>query len=184
MRRRVCVLIVTLALATACSAPPEKERHQAEGAIAAAREAGAATYAPTELAAAEAALQKYDGAVAQRDYRQALSLAFEARDAAYQAAKRSSDEKAAARSQADTLATDAARLIEIGRTRLASPAGRAAAVGARLRPLLARAESTLQEARTSVEAQDYRDAASRLRPIVEELRAEFEPARSSAAAPR
>ena len=69
--------------------------------MAAARAADAAIYAPEGLQAAEAALQKYDEAVAQRDYRQALNLAIEARDKAYEAAKQAGDAKAAARSQAE-----------------------------------------------------------------------------------
>ena len=87
MMRRLVAPIFGAILFTACSSPPDKERHQAEGAIAAAREAGAEAYAPNELAIAETSLNKYEAAVAERDYRLALSLAVEARDTAYRAAK-------------------------------------------------------------------------------------------------
>jgi hypothetical protein len=161
--------MAALIAAVGCSAPPEKERHQAEGAIAAAREAEAATYAPVDLRTAEDALQKYDAAVAQRDYRQALSLALEARDTAYQAAKRSGDEKAAARSLAERLVDDATQLIQTGHTHLKTqPAP------ARLRAAMTAAESALQDARAAVSRQDYRGAVTSLTPVVEDLKAELD----------
>jgi hypothetical protein len=99
------------ALSVACSAPPDQERHQAEGAIAAARAAGAATYAPQTLAIAESALDGYSAAVQQRDYREALRLALEARDTAFLATRAAGDEKAAQRSRAERLMAEAAPLI-------------------------------------------------------------------------
>jgi len=86
----------------ACAAPPDKELHQAEGAIAAAKTADAERYAPDELRAAETALHNYDAAVAARDYRQALRLAMDAQVSASEAAKRAGDEKALARSHAES----------------------------------------------------------------------------------
>jgi hypothetical protein len=174
MMRRVLWPIAGLFLLAACSSPPEKERHQAEGAIAAAREAGAETYAAADLKAAETALDKYTTAVAQRDYRQALSAAVEARDTAYQAARRAADGKAAARSQAERLLADTTRLLELAHTRLASPAGRGAA-GAKLRAAAAAAEPAVQEARATVAQQDYAAVLSTLTPIEADLRAEVEP---------
>ncbi len=175
MIRRVWWPVVGLSLLAACSSPPEKERHQAEGAIAAAREAGAETYAASDLKAAEAALDKYTTAVAQRDYRQALSAAVEARDTAYQAARRAADGKAAARSQAERLLAETTRLIQTAHVRLASPAMRAT-TGAKLRSSVTAAESAVQEARTKVAQQDYAAALTTLTPIEADLRAEVEPA--------
>jgi hypothetical protein len=180
MIRRALAAAAVLVTAVACSTPPEKERHQAEGAIAAAREVGAAVYAPAELAAAEGALQKYDDAVAQRDYRQALSLAVEARDTAYQAAKKSGDEKAAARSRAEALVTEVTRLMQLARTRLtAVPRGPTVA---KLRAAMGHADPALQDARSRLERQDYRGALAVLAPRADELRAQLESA--SPPAPR
>ena len=97
-----CVLLGALVL-PGCSDPPEKERQQAEGALEAARAAGADVYAPIEFQDAQASLKKYDDAVAQRDYRLALNDALEARDRAYEAVKQAGDKKAELRSQTDRL---------------------------------------------------------------------------------
>ncbi len=172
--RSVAVALV-LATTLACFGPPERERHQAEGAIAAARAAGAATYAPEELKSAEAALEKYDAAVAQRDYRQALRLAVEARDTADQATRRAGDEKAATQKRAEQLLADLTQLVDAGRTRLAGARG-AATSAARLRSSIATADTALQEARASLEQQDYRGVIETLTPLVESLRAQVQPA--------
>ena len=55
---------------------------QAQGAIDAARAAGADQYAREEFTAAEDALKRSHEAVAQRDYRQALNTALDARERA------------------------------------------------------------------------------------------------------
>src|SRR6476646_8902770 len=64
--------LLAIASLVACGEPPDKEMHQAQGAIDAARAAGAETYAPAELKAAVDALTRAQDAVAQRDYRLAL----------------------------------------------------------------------------------------------------------------
>ena len=106
MRARLS-LSLTIVLITgaglACSAPPEKERLQAASAIADARRAGAARYAPTQLAAAEALMQKYETAVAARDYRLALSSALEANETAASAGKQAATEKARASAAAQAI---------------------------------------------------------------------------------
>ena len=86
MRRRLLSAIAFAIAGLACSGPPAKEHQEAESALAAARAAQAAVYAPAELKLADSALADYDAAVAQRDYRQALRLAIEARDGAFVAA--------------------------------------------------------------------------------------------------
>jgi len=155
-----------------CSTPPDKERHQAEGAIAAAREAGAAEYASADLVSAQTALDKYEAAVAQRDYRLALSLAVEARDTAYHAAKRAADNKAAARSNADLLRADLTRLLPVARARLAATASRGA-LTAKLRAAVTDAENALQESRAAMEQQSYQAAIDRLQPVDDVLHAEM-----------
>jgi hypothetical protein len=171
MRRRVIAAVVVALAALACSAPPDKERHQAEGAISAARAADAALYAPDDLAAAERALSQYDAAVAQHDYRLALRLAVDARDDAFQAARKASDAKAAARSRAEALLGELERLQRAGTTRLRTGSGRLGGPAIdRLRGEVSQASTTLQEARSDVAAQKYMDAVSRLAPATERLR--------------
>jgi hypothetical protein len=160
MSLRLAAGVLLAAAVLACSAPPEKERHRAEGALAAARAAGAAFYAPDELGAAERALAQYDEAVARRDYRQALNLALEARDGAYEAARRAADEKAIARASAERVILEAERLLDdlVSRT-----------TAARWQTLREAATQGLQEARSRVRDQEFRAAQERLAPLVEEL---------------
>src|SRR4030088_2953978 len=81
-------LIAVSILSTACRGdPPEKEMQQAQGAIDAARAAGADQYAREEFTAAEEALKHAREAVDQRDYRAALNAALDARERAQTAAK-------------------------------------------------------------------------------------------------
>src|SRR5215470_14405074 len=90
--RSVAVLAALAALtAAACGDPPDKEIQQAQGAIDAARAAGADVYAHDEFAAAEQALKNANDAVAQRDYRLALNHALDARDRAKTAATQAAD---------------------------------------------------------------------------------------------
>ena len=170
MMRRLAAPLVGAALFPACSSPPDKERHQAEGAIAAAREAGAEAYAANELTLAETSLNKYEAAVADRDYRLALSLAVEARDTAYRAAKHAADGKAAARSEAEQLEADVTRLVRLARAKQPSSTSRPAT---KVRTTLAEADIALQEARAAAERGDYRGASARLEPVDRDLRAEL-----------
>lgn len=173
-RRLVFALLIALCI-TACSDPPIKEHNQAEGALTAARDAGAATYAPDELKASEDALRKYDDAVAQRDYRQALNAALDARDRAYEAAKQATNAKAAARSESEKLITAIGTLTGTANSRLAGtsgpkPAGPAAD---RLRAAVRAAGPALQEARTLMDKADYRGVIDKLTPPVDALRKEL-----------
>jgi|SoiMethySBSTD1v2_1073268.scaffolds.fasta_scaffold1130497_2 hypothetical protein len=172
MNRRVYGLALALAmLATACAEPPTTERNQAEGAIAAARAGEAAIYAPDELKAAEAALAKYDAAVAQRDFRQALNLAMEARDTAYEAVKHAGDEKAAVRSQAERLVTDVDALIKQAAIKRGQSPARPPADHPAVD--LKAAAVTLQEARTALAQARFPDVVSQLAPLAEQLRKEL-----------
>jgi hypothetical protein len=177
MSRLLIAACVIALLTPACSEPPTKERHQAESALADARAAGAETYAPEELQAAEAALQKYDGAVAQRDYRQALNFAQDARDQAYASAKRAATEKAAALAHANDLIADLEALMKAANARLSgtgAPGPRLTSQAAeRLRAALRAAPGALQEARSLLDQQDYRGAVLRATPAVEAFRREL-----------
>jgi hypothetical protein len=172
--RLVSVALVLTSLAGACAEPPTKERHQADGALTAAKAADAATYAPVPLQAAEEALKHYDEAVARGDYRLALNYAIDARDRAFEAAKQASNDKAAARSQAERLATELEVLLKRAEARLAGtggprPTGQAAE---RLRGVVRSGPGLLQEARTRLGKQDYRGTIKLLTPPVETLRRE------------
>ena len=110
---------LSLALVTAgCGDPPDKEMQQAEGAIAAARAAGADIYAADELRAAEDTLKHAHEAVAARDYRLALSQALDSRERAENAARLSADQKAAARVEADRAISEAAIALALAQTKL------------------------------------------------------------------
>jgi hypothetical protein len=169
-RAWLCLVAVAAAATLACSEPPTKEFHQAEGAIAAARAADAATYAPDELKAAEAALARYDAAVADHDYRQALSLAIEARDGAYDAAKRAGNEKAAARGEAERLLGELGTLVRTAQARVAGPPRPSAATAARLRATVRSAQKVLQEARSQVDAQQFQPATTALTAEIQRAR--------------
>lgn len=179
MQRR-CVpvaLAIIVAAGSACSDPPTKERQQADAAIAAARAADAATYSPTELNAATAALSQYEAAVSQRDYRQALNLALEARDDAYDALKRTNDEKASLRAQWQQLESGTEALLKTANARLAGTNGAKPGLAAdRLRATAKTATSALQEARTHIDSQDLRGAIAALTPANDALRKLVEPA--------
>src|ERR1700736_2016696 len=95
-------LIAVSILSTACrDDPPEKEMRQAQGAIDAARAAGADRYAHDELVAATETLKRARAAVDDRDYRLALNNAIDSREHAQNAAKQAADNKAIARADAD-----------------------------------------------------------------------------------
>jgi predicted S18 family serine protease len=172
MLRRFGPLALLTCLTVGCSNPPTKEHEQAEDALRAARAADASTYAADELQAAQSALDKYDQAVQQRDYREALSDAIDARDRAFEAARQASAQRAAARTQLQTAIADVDASIRSAQTRLAATAGpRVGAVAAdRLRSAVRAATVALQEARTLFDRQQYRDGLARLQPVAEELR--------------
>ncbi|MEX2273431.1 MAG: hypothetical protein WD690_18315 [Vicinamibacterales bacterium] len=155
--RRLAVLLLPLVL-IGCGAPPEREYHQAQGAIEAARAAGAEQYAPEELAAAEGALKRYDDAVAQRDFRQALNHALDARERASAAAKKAATDKATRRGELERTIVVLATNVERGRV-AANRATRAQDEAARtLRQVIADTERALQDSRAALERDDLRQA--------------------------
>jgi hypothetical protein len=146
--------LLTVAACAACGSPPEKEYHQAVGAIEAARAAGAGTYAPEELTSAEQALTRYDAAVDQRDYRQALSHALDARERATAAAAKAASDKALFRGEAERQISALTATVARAQT-TAAGATRAQAQAARtLRQAIAATERVLQEARAALGRDD------------------------------
>jgi len=158
-RRAIRIATAGFVLSIACGSPPHKEIDQAQGAIDAARAAGAAKYAPTELAAAEGALKQADAAVTGRDYRQALSSALESREQAQNAARTAADTKARLRGNVERSIAEVKSLITSTRSRLKAPGTR---VSTRVRRAaeqrLAQAENDLQKAVTALEGEDYTGA--------------------------
>jgi len=121
MPRWLCVACVCAALGlTACESPPSKEMDQAQGAIDAARAAGADRYAKVEYAAATDALKRSQDAVAQRDYRQALNEALDSREHAQNAAREAADTKAQLRAEVERELAEIAILVAQANTRLAT----------------------------------------------------------------
>lgn len=157
MRRLGLLLLLPLAIA-GCGEPPEREFHQATGAIEAARAAGAADYAPEELAAADQALKRYHDAVAERDYRQALNHALDARERASAAAKKAAAGKADSRGEIERTIVVLATHVERGRVAV-NGATRAQDDAARnLRQVITDTERALQNSRAALERDDIKQA--------------------------
>ena len=161
--RRLAAAIGTVVFLTACSEPPQKEIDRAQGAIDAARAAGAEQYASEPFTAATTAMQQTHEAVEQRDYRLALSRAVDANERALEAARQAADGKARAHAEADAALayaqTSARQLAEQLKT------AEAAKVPPRelepARKLQSDVQRILQEARAAIVAGNY-PAAHRL----------------------
>jgi hypothetical protein len=162
-----------LLLAAGCSEPPQKEINQAQGAIDAARAAGADKYAVDEYTAATSALQKSHEAVDQRDYRQALSYALDARERAQDAARQAADGKARARIAAENAFNQISARAQQLETRIKT--AEASRVPARellkSRITLAETRRALQEARTAIDGGNYADVPTTLAPVGARLEA-------------
>ena len=184
--RRLPVIALLLLLAAGCSEPPQKEIDQAQGAIDAARAAGADKYAVDEYSAATTALQKAHDAVTQRDYRQALSYALDARERAQDAARAAADGKARAHGAAETRISDISARVQQLEARLKS--AEAARIPARDlrggRATLAEGRTALQKARTTFESGDYLGAAAAVDGMREKLDAATRQVAAEAQKPR
>ncbi len=153
--RRLALVIVILSVG--CAEPPNKEINQAQGALDAARAAGADRFAADEFTAASEALKRSEEAVAAGDYRQALSHALDSRDRAQNAAKMAVEGRADARGQAERAIAEVATLISRAQAQLKDPDiarlnGRALRAP---RATVAAAEKLVQEARTALAREDY-----------------------------
>jgi hypothetical protein len=168
-------LLCAIAFSVACSEPPQKEIDRAQGAIDAARAAGADQYATEAFNAATAALQQAHEAVQQRDYRLALSRALDANERALEAAKESANGKARARAEAEGLLSATATSIQQLQTKL--KAGESARLPAaqleRGRRLRGDADKALQEARATVKDGNYLAAMKRTQELQLKITAEI-----------
>ena len=146
---------------------------QAQGALDAARAAGADRYAATEYQAAASALKNAQDAVAQRDYRLALNHALDSRERAQAAAKQAADQQAAQRSAAERRLGEVAALLDLANQKLT--AARAARAPARLlappRSAIVAAETSLQKAGTLITSGDYGESQKQLVDATAQLRA-------------
>ena len=163
-------LVIVLS-AISCASPPLEEMAQAQGAIDAARAAGAERYAPTEYAAANQALKQANDAVAARDYRLALNYALESREQAQNAARTAADSRAKLRGDVERSMAEAKALLAEARARLDGPAA-AQVPRARRRTALQRLkqlEGDLQKADAALQAERYTDAERLLTGIKQQI---------------
>lgn len=143
-RLRLATIFVVVVTA-ACTSPPDKELHQAEGAIETARAAGAPRYAPQAFQAAEQALQRATAAVADRDYKLALNHALDARERAVDAVREAAESRARIRGDVEQ------RIADLESLRKAFDAKIAEADTAKVaRPVLAAARTTSDAAARAV----------------------------------
>jgi small-conductance mechanosensitive channel len=169
--RRAAVLLCTLLLCASCSEPPQKEIDRAQGAIDAARAAGAEQYAGTEFGEATAALQQAHDAVGQRDYRLALSRALDASQRAQDAARQAADGRARARSEAESAVQASSAAIEQLEARLrGAPGGRSADAELKTaRQALSAAQRTVQEASAAIRSGKYVEASAAVKNTATEI---------------
>jgi hypothetical protein len=181
--------LITAILSASCAEPPNKEMNQAQGAIDAARAAGADKFAAAEFSAAQDALKKSEEAVAAGDYRQALSHALDSRERAQNAAKLAVDGRADARGHAERAIAEVATLLSRAHAQLkdADVARLNARTLQRPRSTVASTEAMLQEARAALKTEDYAAVTRALNNAAAQLQAaltELDAAASPRTAPR
>ena len=153
----VAALVWSLSFSAACATPPTREMDQAQGAIDAARAAGADRFAAEQYEAAVKALQSAQDAVGQRDYRLALNYALDSRDRAQRAAKEAASQQAVLRSAAERRLGEVTASLDRAEQQL--KAAESARVPRRTittaRTAITAAEASLQKAGTSIQAGNY-----------------------------
>jgi hypothetical protein len=171
---RTALIALLLVAAAGCSEPPQKEIDQAQAAVDLARTGGAEIYAAEEYAAAATGLQKARAAVDQRDYRQALIYAIDARQRAQNAARQAGEGKAKAKRAADaSLAAVSTQLTQLETRLEAAETSRLPAKELRApRAVIPDTRKALQEARTEIGAENY----ARAEEILTEVRKKLDAA--------
>jgi hypothetical protein len=183
--RRLAALLSALLLCAACSEPPQKEIDRAQGAIDAARAAGAERYAATEFNAATTSLQQAHDAVTQGDYRTALSRALTASERAQEAARQAADGKARARADAEVSLTAANAALQQLHTSIKAAEPRVpAAQLASARASAKRIEGVLQEARAHIGGERYVEAAAALKNVIPTVNEQIRALTDNASKPR
>ncbi len=173
MRAPAAFLLSVCLVVSACSgSPPQKELDRAQGAIDAARAAGAELYATDVFTAATSALKQANDAVAQGDFRLALTRALDAHDRAQEAARGAADGKARVRSEAEAAITAAGAAVQRLNTRVTSEAARVPKNELpAVRKYAASAEASLQKARAALNTGAYLDARDAARTLTTEVNA-------------
>jgi hypothetical protein len=177
--RRLAFVICLLS--AGCAEPPSKEMNQAQGAIDAARAAGADRFAAAEFALATDALKRSEDAVAAGDYRQALSHAIDSRERANNAAKGAVEGRANARGQAERALSEVATLLSQAQAQLKGLPSRPALRAPRA--TVADVEKLLQEARTALAAEDYNGVTTSLSGAAAQLQAALRQIETASAPP-
>ena len=150
--RRLALVIVVIS--AGCAEPPNKEMNLAQGAIEAARAAGADRFAAAEFTAATDALKKSHEAAAGNDYRQSLNHALDSFERAQNAAKLAVEGRANARGEAERVVAQAATLLATAETRLKASRLPARTLKAPQQTIDA-AGMALQKARSALAKEDY-----------------------------
>ena len=143
---------------------------QAQGAIDAARAAGAERYAATELSAANTALKNANDAVQQGDYRLALNHALDGREQAQNAARVAADTKAKLRGDVERSMAEVTALVTQVRAWIDSPASaRTPRTRRTAQRVVTQATDELQKAGSAIQAEDYMGAQALLAGTKERL---------------
>jgi hypothetical protein len=186
----LCALLALCAVTAGCTEPPTREIDQAQAAVEVAVSAGAERFAPDDLTAARTALVQARDAVAQRDYRLALSQAITGRERAQAATRNAAEARATLKRETQAALAEVLSLrARAERFVATAPPGAARARARRFRRALAGLSASVQEARAAVEAGDDTKAAAALPGLkteLERLVAELEggPAAQSSRRPR
>jgi hypothetical protein len=184
MRRLPAWLLVTLLVLPACAEPPNKELNQAQGALDAARAAGAEQYAPAEYQTAADSLKAANDAVNQRDYRLALSNALDSRERAQNAARQAAETRARVRSEVERSMAEVAALVAQANARVATAEkGRGPRRNLReAQQLLASVNADVQKAGAAMKSENYiaaQPALSGVRERIQQVMVLLEPAPAS-----
>jgi hypothetical protein len=156
---RASLACLLVALASACTSPPNKEMDQAQGAIDAARAAGADRYASTEFAAANTALKNANDAVDQGDYRLALNHAIDSREQAQNAARVAADNRAKLRGDMERSLAEVNALVTQVSAWIASPASaRTPRTRRSAQQAVTLSTADVQKAGSAMQMEDYVEA--------------------------
>ena len=172
--RGIAVTVVLASLFVAgCGTPPTREMDQAQGAIDAARAAGADRYATEQYESSVKALKSAQDAVAARDYRLALNYALDSRDRAQTAAKEAASQQVTLRSGAERLLAEVAALLYSAKRQLrqAEEARLPRRTVTNARDAIAQADGALQKAGTGIQEGEYQSSQTQLSESAEKLRA-------------
>ena len=163
-----CVLVTFLV--AGCTSPPNKEMDQAQGAIDAARAAGAERFAATELSAANTALKNANDAVQQGDYRLALNHALDSREQEQNAARVAADTKAKLRGDVERSMAEVTALVTQVRAWIDGPASaRTPRTRRTAERVVTQATGELQKAGSAIQAEEYMGAQALLAGTKERL---------------